>query len=327
MTKTTNELIAELETVEKTAHDERSTAAAAVRRSIEEGGTTDDPILDFLAWLSPLGHGKALPHYRALAERLRDKKGQLILMIERSEAASGGCVIDLGAPVDERFMLGVLTDDQLVLERVGDGGRLSFPTDGYAESSTGHLDRVDKREGRLRPTFYDTVFYFKTETPMILTSEDGGCFGSPGPDIYSCLGADRDAPLTELTLVIGSEEIEAWCRRGYLHYKEGEPNERRCDLLLRLAAQIGAPINRVRALMSSYIKKRGEALAQLESLERRRLSLRDRIEDPKNEEEPRTLIKQLRDTNAVIAALLERTGELGLSREPVVLRLKLDAAK
>ncbi len=322
--KTIREAIDGMKAAANLAEAERSERAAEIRRRIQAGESTGDAILDFLAWMWPTDYERALPHYRALAERLRGRKGQYVLMIERRDD-SGGCMRSLGPPVEETFSLGVLADDKLVLERCGEGfsrGKLAFPTRRHARSD-GSLRRAGGlQEGDLRPLFYDTLFFAKTGVPIGLRPQDGGgCFGGSGVGTDFCLGADRDAPFSELEFHVGDEEIDAWCRRGAMHFPKDAPNEARCELIAGLAKLLGASGTRIRAVSASRDTRRTKTLAELDARVAELRTAMDELYGDKEPERPGELVKRIRTTRAEIRRLLDAAEDIGCDA-PQVQRLR-----
>jgi len=300
------------------AGDARTEACKDLRARIEAGETTGDEIMDFLVWMWPLGHDDALPHYHALAARLRGKRGELMLMIERSEESTGA--VTLGPGMEESFTLGVLTDDRLLLERA-ERGRLAFPTERYAKSDERTRRSVRVADGPMRPWLYDTIFWHKTEHPMAFHLERSeGCFGSPGLSLEFCLGVDADKPVTELEFLIGDAEIADWCCRGAMHVAHGEANPRRCDLVIALARKLGFDVDAIRTFRKYRESRRTEAINRLHELKIRREELLMGIEDPEGGD-ARELVSELRKTRREISSALETALDVGLDREPFVKRM------
>lgn len=322
--KTINDAIDGLRASVSLADAERSERAAEIKRRIEAGESTGDAILDFLAWMWPTDYERALPHYRALAARLQGRTGQYVLMIERRED-SGGCMRTLGPPVEETFSLGILADDRLVLERCGEGfsrGKLSFPTRCHA-TSDGSLRRGGGlHEGHLRPLFYDTLFFAKTGQPLEIGSRDGGgCFGGSGVGTDFCLGADRETPLSELEFHVGDEEIDAWCRRGAMHFPKGSPNEARCELIAGLAKLLGGNGSRVSAVAASRETRRAKTLAELDARVAELRTAMDELYGDADPARPAELVKRIRGARAEIRRLLDVAEDIGCDA-PQVQRLR-----
>ena len=319
--KTINDAHDGLRAAPGAAAQERDERAAEIRRRIEAGESTGDAILDFLAWLWPTDHAQALPHYRALAERLRGRTGQYVLMIERTGTSSGGCVRDLGPPVEETFTLGVLTDDRLKLERIGDGfdrGRLSFPTGKHAVRAGSYRRADGAQAGDVRPRFYDTLFFAKTGVPMELHRDDDR-FGGMGVDF--CLGADRETPFSELELHVGNEEIDAWCRRGAMHVPKGAPNGPRCELIAGLAALLGGNGSRILAVAAWREARRAQVLAELAAQAETLKAADGELKAEEEPRDPRDLVKRIRGARGAIRTLLDEAEALGAD-DPIVKRLR-----
>lgn len=287
---------------------------------------TED-VESFVRWLYPKEAETILPHYRALAERLRGRTGQFVLMIEREEKSHGGCVRDLGPPIKESFSLGVLEDDRLLLERTDaeaafGRGKLSFPTKRFVASSVDAWSEPYAEDGAMRPFIWDTLFFHKTDRPMTVAPEEGGCFGSPGIDTDFCLGAERDRPMSELQFVIGNAELEAWCRSGAMHVDAHGPNGARCDLVRKLARALDAPTDRIFAMRVDAETKRNATLARLYALLGTRDELVGKLEDPDGRDDVRELVRELRGVRPALKTALKRADELDLGNEPTVKRVR-----
>ncbi|HTK60186.1 MAG TPA: hypothetical protein VL283_03205 [Candidatus Baltobacteraceae bacterium] len=324
--KTINDMLDGMRAAAGRADQERETRAAEIRRRIEAGESTGDAILDFLAWMWPTDHEAALPHYRALAERLKGRTGQYVLMIERSEKLGGGCVRDLGPPVQETFSLGILTGDRLVLERIGEGfsrGKLAFPTARHAVSDGSIRHRGGLHDGEMKPLFYDTLFFAKTGKPMEfrVRDDEGGCFGPSGAGLDFCLGADRETPMSELEFHVGNAEIDAWCRRGAMHYKKDQPNEARCEMIADLAKILGGNGSRILAIAAwreeRCRKIRDELVKRTEALK----AADDELKGERDPRDPAGLVQRIRGARQEILRLLDEAEGLG-SEDPLVKRLR-----
>jgi hypothetical protein len=306
------------------ADKERAERAAELRRRIEAGETTGDPIRDFLVWLWPLDHEEALPHYRALAERLKGRTGQYVLMIERRDASGGG-MRTLGPSVKETFTLGILKDDRLALKR-DDGklarGTLAFPTGRHASCGDGYRKEAAARDGDMRPMFYDTLFWHAVEKPVeIRSSGEGGCFGpAPTYEDFS-LGAERDKPMTVLELHVGNEEIDAWCRRGATHFPKDAPNETRCALIAGLARPLGGNGSRIAAVSQSRDARRKKLLKELAARGEELRAAGEELNGADDPRDPAGLVQRYRGAKKAIRALLDEAESLGME-DPLVKRLR-----
>lgn len=284
---------------------------------------TGDEIVDFLAWMWPRGYEEALPHYRALAERLKGRQGQYVLVIERQ--VSRDDVFSISG-VDESFMLGVLTSDRLLLRRTDDQvrsarGSLSFPTEQYAVHGESFHRRSGLELGAIRPFIFDTLFFYKVGVQMDLPVRDTGCFGSSGPDTGFCLSAEYDKPLSELDIVVGDKELDGWCRGGAMHARDGRPNGHRCDLIRRLARMLGVPRDALPAVHADGEGKRNATLAKVRENECRREELLLLLEDPAGGD-PSALVGELRRLRAESVSAIARAVALDLANEPVVKRVR-----
>ena len=292
---------------------------------METTAVTGDEILDFVRWMWPKDFETALPHYRALAQRLKGRIGQYVLMIERREDSGGGCVIRMGPPVEETFTLGILTADTLKLEKVGEGigrGKLSFPTGRWAATDGDRHRKGGLHDGDIRPWIYDTTFFFKIGQPMEIRHHDsGGCFGSSGMSVDFCLGADSETPFSELEFHVGNEEIDAWCRRGAMHYRKDQPNEARCEMIADLAKSLGSSAKRIPAIVA-YREIRGAKI--LADLAKQAEALRiatEELQGEKDPDRPADLVKRYRAARQEIRRLLDEAEKLG-SEDPFVKRLR-----
>jgi hypothetical protein len=322
--KTINDALDGLKAADGRAAQERAERAAEVRRRLEAGETTGDPILDFVAWLWPTDHAEALPHYRALAERLKGRTGQYVLMIERQDA-SGGCMRTLGPSVEETFTLGILKDDRLALKR-DDGklsrGTLAFPTGRHASCGDGYRREPIVRDGDLRPMFYDTLFWHAVERPVeIRSSGEGGRFG-PAPTYEAfCLGAERDKAMTVLELHVGNDEIDAWCRRGAMHFPKDAPNENRCALIAGLAWPLGGNGSRIAAVSQSRDARRKKLLEELAARGEELRAAGEELNGADDPRDPAGLVQRYRGAKKAIRALLDEAESLGME-DPLVKRLR-----
>lgn len=288
----------------------RKAAAEDLTKRIKAGETTGDRLVDFLVASFGAGYEEALPHYRALEERMKGRTGQFVLMIERAETQFG-CVMFGEAPdhmfgLEETFVLGILSSDALAFDL--EARDWKFPA--VRHVSQGGRWNSGSKEGGFAPRFYSSVFWMKMAEPMRVR----GLMPDAG------LGVERGGGITPFTFVIGDEEIEAWCRRGAMHFKKAAPNEARCELIRKLAGQLGSDATSIPAVAQAADRS-GKKL--LEEIEKRVVDLKSAMTDlyDTNVRPHADIVKAIRDARRDIRRLLERAQEIGLDT-PFIQRLR-----
>lgn len=310
---------------------EAASEMQALSARIKAGETTGDAIRDYLIahWpstaASPDG-AKIEESYRSLVARTAGKKGQFVLIIEREKIHAGGCEVQW-VPMRESFAFGRLDGDALRLSLHVAGW--AFPTTQFARYGDVHNLRtfykdpeIHSEQGNLRP-WCETAF-FK------LQSEQVDLSGSENPGFaHFSLGVDYNGPIMKLAMLIGNDEIDAWCRRiradGDLikvdHATKDRVDRARVDMIRQLAKAIGADPEGIRAVKQLGDLERAETLEKLQTeVERLRVA---------NEgfKEAKTPADGARHGGAAVAArecilkLLDKAESLGMN-EPFILRLR-----
>lgn len=223
------------------------------RERILRGESTGDPISDFMTVHAPLMvlDGSADPieaRYRELAERLKGKTGQFVLMIER-ELGHPDSSPSFAPPLREGFSLGLLADDKLCFNLRGplpdDAPSWTFPTERYGKRGDhrfmhGDSGPIRVETGGMHP-WCEAVFYTLLDEHLNFQGH-----AHHGLARFS-LGVDSTGPVTRLDLFIGNDEVDAWCRD--LNLKTARPsaevrvsnpiNLRRVEMIRQLADAIG----------------------------------------------------------------------------------------
>lgn len=137
-----------------------------------------------------------------------------------------------------------------------------------------------------------------------------------------CLGAERETPMTELEFHVGKDEIDAWCRRGAMHYKKDEPNEPRCELIAGLAKLLGSSAKRIPAIAAYKDARRAKTLTDLTSQAEALKAATEELQGEKDPERPADLVKRYRETRKEIRRLLDEAESLGMQEQPLVMRLR-----
>ena len=245
-------------------HEGREHAADRLRalgERIRSGESSGDAILDFLIVFagSYILHGEHEPierAYRELAERLKGKAGQPLLMIERNVVSDLRDSTGRRNQLLESCTLGLLKDDRIAFNFSGTKPYWTFPTDRFAKR--GDLLVKDQNddtarvvEGAMHPSeellFHDRISG-QVETAANLRDL-----------ALISLGFEVNSPVTKLVLVIGNEAVDTWCRNNPFNMPSSSSNpyfhEKRTSLIWDLMRTLGADPQAVSAV-AQYKRQR-----------------------------------------------------------------------
>ncbi|MFA5854377.1 MAG: hypothetical protein WC866_04825 [Patescibacteria group bacterium] len=254
---------------------EAASEMQALTARIKAGETTGDTIRDYLIanWpdtaASPEG-AKIEEAYRSLVARTAGKKGQFVLLIEREKIHAGGCEVQW-APMRESFAFGRLEGDALRLSLHMAGW--AFPTTQFSRYGDVHNLRtfykdpeIHSEQGSLRP--WCEIAFFKLQSEQV---DLNGC-ENPG-FAYFNLGVDYNSPIMKLVILIGNDEIDAWCRRiradgdliKVIQTTKYRVDTARVDMIRQLAKAIGADPEGILAVKQLNDLERAETLEKLQT--------------------------------------------------------------
>jgi hypothetical protein len=250
--------------------------------------------------------------YRALAERLRGKTGEFILMIQRDAELTRGGVRSM-QPLRESFTLGLLKSDKLCFNLQDSRPAWTFPTINSAALADHRFSfevATHIEQGGMHPQYEFAFFKLLTEEVDLRRHEH------PEAARFS-LGVDLTGSIVKLDLFVGNAEIDAWCRRPYVSVESAA----RVALIRRLAKALGANPKGIRAVQQAN----EVACARITSLLEKQVErLRAAHEAIKSIEDPETGAKvghEIGTVRQAIQRLLKEAEDAGLD-DPFYQRLR-----
>jgi hypothetical protein len=293
---------------------------------IRSGESSGDAILDFLIVFggSYILRGKHEPierAYRELAERLKGKAGQPLLMIERNVVTDLRDSTGKRTQLLERCTLGVLKDDQIVFCLDGTKPCWTFSTDRFAKRGDllvkdWCVDTVHVIDGAMHPSeellYHERIAQIESATSLVSLA-------------LISLGLGTGWPITELVLVIGNKEIEAWCRNNpfnmpsspmipYLHTK-------RTELVWDLMRALGIDPQGISAVAQYKRQRMRQTLERLNALTQTLRAANEELGKCTSPDRGAELGRTITDVRMNIQKTLAEAENLEID-DPFVLRLR-----
>lgn len=293
---------------------------------IRSGESSGDAILDFLIVFggSYILRGKHEPierAYRELAERLKGKAGQPLLMIERNEVTDLHDSTGKRTQLLERCTLGVLKDDQIVFCLDGTKPYWTFSTDRFAKRGDllvkdWCVDAVHVIDGAMHPSeellYHERIAQIESATNLMDLA-------------LISLGFETDRPITELVLVIGNEEIEAWCRNNPFNMPSSQAapyfHAKRTELVWDLTRALGIDPQGISAVVQYTHLRTRQILERLSGLARALRAANEDLEKCAAPERGAELGRAIMDVRIDIQKTLAEAENLKID-DPFVLRLR-----